>query len=368
MKIVNTGNTYRLYGDDLKSYDKLPAQCYTVRCSQMSGFYLEKHADINVNEDKIYGCHLEKIDKVLRNFNAFKRNLGVILSGDKGIGKSLFAKLLAVKAIEQGLPLIIVDSFIPGIASYIESIEQEVVVLFDEFDKTFGNIRSAENETEAQSSMLTLFDGLAQGKKLFVITCNELRKVSDYLVNRPGRFHYHFRFEYPTDAEIEEYLKDKIETEYYDEIPKVISFSKKVQINYDCLRAIAFELSTGIPFETAIKDLNIINLDSERYNIYLYFENNTRLRYTNAYLDLFSDDETCDIELYDNKSHNVVDVEFNTSDCVMDNTTGRLLVMAENLNLTYIDYYKDEVEALKQSKPLYLVIERKVEKGIHYRV
>lgn len=48
--------------------------------------------------------------------------------------------------MEMGIPLIVVDKFIPGIASYIESIDQEVMVLFDEFDKTFGEVEAADGE------------------------------------------------------------------------------------------------------------------------------------------------------------------------------------------------------------------------------
>ena len=59
----------------------------------------------------------------------------MILSGHKGIGKSLFAKLLSIEAIRNGIPVIIADKYIPGIAAYIESIDQRVMVLFDEFDK-----------------------------------------------------------------------------------------------------------------------------------------------------------------------------------------------------------------------------------------
>ena len=36
-----------------------------------------------------------KANKVLKSFALFKRSMGVILSGDKGIGKSLFARWAA---------------------------------------------------------------------------------------------------------------------------------------------------------------------------------------------------------------------------------------------------------------------------------
>ena len=62
-KIISTGSTFRIYGDDLVTHNQLPAQIYSIRCSQMTGFYLEKHADIEINEDKIYGVHMEKVIK-----------------------------------------------------------------------------------------------------------------------------------------------------------------------------------------------------------------------------------------------------------------------------------------------------------------
>ena len=147
------------------------------------------------------------------------------------------------------------------------------MILFDEFDKIFAET----NDYDPQAEMLTLFDGVSQGKKLFVVTCNELRGLNDFLVNRPGRFHYHFRFEYPSDAEIAEYLEDKIDSAYYNEIGKVISFAKKVNINYDCLRAIAFELQKGESFEEAIKDLNILRIEKEVYNLTIYFNDGTSI-------------------------------------------------------------------------------------------
>ena len=174
MRAISTGSTYKIFDDTLMTYDKLPVQTYVVRFDRQTGFYLEKYVDISITEEKIYGVHISKVDKVLNSFQKFNRSLGVILSGDKGIGKSLFAKLLSVKAMEVGIPLIVVDTYYPGIASYLEAITQETMVLFDEFDKTFGEVRSQDGEASPQTGLLTLFDGISGGKKLYVITCNEL--------------------------------------------------------------------------------------------------------------------------------------------------------------------------------------------------
>ena len=111
MNVVHSGDTFQIYGDALKTYDKLPLGTYDVCFHKMMGFYLTSHSDLVVNEDKIYGSSPAKVEKVLRGFQAVDRNFGVILSGRKGIGKSLFARQLAVRAKDYNLPLIIVSCY-----------------------------------------------------------------------------------------------------------------------------------------------------------------------------------------------------------------------------------------------------------------
>lgn len=271
MNVVHSGNTYQIYGDALKTYNKLPVGTYDVCFSKMMGFYLTSHSDLTVNEEKIYGSTPAKVDKVLRSFNAVDRNFGVILSGRKGIGKSLFARQLAIKARDYGLPLLIVSYYYPGIADFISSIEQEVVVLFDEFEKTF----SGKDDCKPQEEMLSLFDGIDNGKKLFIITCNEVHQLNSYLINRPGRFHYHFILGNPNPDEIKEYMTDKLKPEYHHLIKKIIGFSMNADLTYDVLRAIAFELNMGYSFEETLTDLNISKEGTPKYNIRVEFADGT---------------------------------------------------------------------------------------------
>ena len=366
MKAISIGKRYEIHEDSLKAYDKLPVNTYTVRFDKMSGFYLEARSRLAVTE-KVYGIHPEKADKVLKAFTMFERSLGVILSGSKGIGKSLFARLLSAKAQDAGYPVIIIDQYIPGIAAYIESIEQEVVFLFDEFDKTFGSVCPGANEAAPQSALLSMFDGTAQGKKLVIITCNSLYKLNDYLVNRPGRFHYHFRFDYPSPEEIQAYLTDKLRPAYIGEIRKVILFSKKVALNYDCLRAIAFELNLGLPFEKAIQDLNIINLHEECYNVTLHFHGGRTMTAKRCQLDLFGDDRPERVCLQDEHGRDLLIVEFDPQMCVYDYERHATIVPAEALSLDYIDYYEEETVAeIKKLVPDYLSLSRAAERNLHY--
>ena len=185
--------------------------------------------------------------------------------------------------------------------------------------------------------MLTLFDGLYMGKKLFIITCNELRKLNDFLVNRPGRFHYHFRFAYPNDAEVTEYLQDNIAKEFWGEIPAVAEFAKKVDLNYDCLRAIAFELNMGSTFADAAADLNIINIEKNYYNLTLYFKDGTSFKCDNIALDVFGGHgETNQCWLY-NKKDPSVHITFDPSDNTYDYNKGGMIINGSDVELDYFD-------------------------------
>jgi len=369
MRAISTGSTYKIFDDTLMTYDKLPVQTYVVRFDRQTGFYLEKYVDISITEEKIYGVHISKVDKVLNSFQKFNRSLGVILSGDKGIGKSLFAKLLSIKAMEIGIPLIVVDTYYTGIASYLEAITQETMVLFDEFDKTFGEVRSQDGEASPQTGLLTLFDGISGGKKLYVITCNELYKLNEYLVNRPGRFHYHFRFDYPSAPEIREYMMDKIPEDRFNEIDEIISFSTKVNLNYDCLRAIAFEICNGETFKSAIHDLNIINLYEDRYEVVLMFKNGYKVTSSQAALDLFSGNEY-DINFYDSRYNDICNVGFSIKDSTYEFNLGGNIVPGEQLHIEYEEDKDLPKEALKakQSGVSHLIIRRKQARNIHYAV
>lgn len=367
MKAISIGREYSIYDDSLKTHDLLPANAYYLRFAKMKGFYLEQQPELEIKEDKIYGVHNVKIQKVLSSFKRINRNLGIILSGQKGIGKSLFAKLLAKKAIEEGYPVIIVDSYMPGLSSFIEDIEQEVMVLFDEFDKTFGNVQKKDGEADAQDTLLSLFDGLSNGKKMFVVTCNSLSRLSDYLVNRPGRFHYHFRFDYPTIEEIDEYMKDKLDEQYWGEISKVKDFSAKVSLNYDCLRAIAFELNSGIKFEEAIRDLNIMNMTETRYNIVAYFKNGQKM--ANKWeIDLFDRVNKTDVCLRDNRGRAIGHIEFIPGECKYDINYGCNTISGDKVNFYVDSYYDDEDDYEEVASWIldYVVISRDKEKDLHY--
>lgn len=204
-----------------------------------------------------------------------------------------------------------------------------------------------------------------------MITCNELRKLSEFLVNRPGRFHYHFRFEYPTPEEITEYMQDKLPKDKWSEIPYAVSFSRKVKLNYDCLRAIVFELQTGSSFKDAIVDLNIVNLEREKYSVTLRYENGMVAHCKGVWMDMFAEDNVT-AWLCDRRGYDYVRVSFDPADATWNERIGGNIITQDKLSIDFYDCDDDDreekklIEASKSTKPSYILIKRELGQNIHY--
>ncbi|PUB32496.1 ATPase family protein associated with various cellular activities (AAA) [Promicromonospora sp. AC04] len=251
--IVASGGALRLYGDSVQTYTELPVGTYTIAFSQLSGYSLHRAEPLAPGEETVYGNHAARVQRIITGYAAMNRSLGVILSGDKGMGKSLMIRMLAERMREQhGLPTILVQHSTPGLASFLDELG-EAVVVFDEFEKVFAN----EGEDESQNQFLSLFDGLSTTKRLYVLSVNELGRVNDFMLNRPGRFHYHMRFAYPEPETVATYLRDQVPGILDTQVDQVVDFSHKYDVNFDHLRAIAFEVRLGASFTEVIGDLNI---------------------------------------------------------------------------------------------------------------
>ena len=297
MNVVNAGSRYQIYGEDVKTYKTLPVGTYEVQFSQMQGFYLTQRHDLVVTEDKIYGSSLYKISKVIKSYQYMNRNFGVLLSGQKGIGKSLFVKLLAQEVLKIGLPVVTVTMSVPGIASFISSIDQECAFIFDEFEKIFS-MKDGE-----QDELLTLFDGIDAGRKLFLVTCNDLSQVSEFMINRPGRFHYHFTMSPPSCEEVEEYMKDKLDPKYHDAIRDVVNLANITDMPYDYLRAICVELNQGYSLNEAMGDLNITRTNDTRFDVTAIFSNGMVYEAHACRIDLRSHNrDSANVRNYDKKN------------------------------------------------------------------
>lgn len=171
--------------------DLLPARVYRfVAQETMQGMvYFLEYADMPKQPAKLYGnINLQK-DRILRSYKQQDKNLGVLLHGNGGTGKSTLAKLIAFDVVnELNQPVILVQQdSIKHLEYVLSNLKQPCMFLIDEFEKMF-------EETEDQGFLLTLLDGLYNNNHLFVLTANDQERINRYFFNRPSRIRYNFYY------------------------------------------------------------------------------------------------------------------------------------------------------------------------------
>ena len=272
MKVINFGdNTYRIFGDDLKVEGKLPAGTYDIVFSEMSGYSLVKRADFKTT-GKVYGQHKQLVNQMLTRYEQFDSNFGVILGGRKGTGKTLTARLLSEAFKAKDIPTIIVSKATPGLPDFLQSIEQEVFILFDEFEKVFPKNK----DTDLQSQFLPVFDGLSNTKHFYMITINDYNLLNDYFLGRTGRFYYNIKFDTIGTDEIKEILNDKLSDELKLDLNRLAFILSIINVNYDQLMSIVKELNLGSSIDYIFKYLNLDltkSVYNMQYDFKVFFEN-----------------------------------------------------------------------------------------------
>lgn len=159
---------------------------------------------------KVYDVNQESREMFIKSFRELDKNLGILLKGSKGTGKSIDAKLICR---DINLPIIIIDKKIPNdvdFRAFLNEIEQEFVIFVDEFEKNFKEEGREEKETDhTQEDFLSIMDGLSSGnKKLFLFTVNG--RVSEFLLNRTSRIKYLVKYHGITEELAKMIITDKL--------------------------------------------------------------------------------------------------------------------------------------------------------------
>lgn len=289
MKVINFGdNTYRIFGDDLKVEGKLPAGTYNVLFSEMSGYSLIKRADFETTT-KVYGPHKDLVNQMITRYEQFNSNFGVILGGRKGTGKTMTARLLSEAFKAKDIPTIIISKTTPGLPDFIQSIEQEVFILFDEFEKVFPKGNS--DTKDLQSQFLPVFDGLSNTKHFYMVTINDYNKLNDYFLGRTGRFYYNITFDAIGKDEITEILNDKLDESLKLDINRLSFILSIIDVNYDQLMSIIKELNLGSSIDYIFKYLNLdlsTTLYKMTYDVKIFFNNGDIAEEQNLYVNIMN--------------------------------------------------------------------------------
>lgn len=232
-KFFKTGNTFKVApGDSVDIRDELPAGNYVLKVNPMTGFFLEI-ADSFQMPSKIYGDCLKNCDRILNTFRSRDGNTGVMLVGEKGSGKTLLARQVAMTS---AMPTIIINTDFSGdeFNSFLSSITQPTIILFDEFEKVYS--------VKDQEKILTLLDGTYQSKKLFLMTSNSKWSLDTNLKNRPGRIFYLLEFEGLGEEFIRQFCLDRLEDKSrVDEVVKISTLFD--EFNFDMLNSFVEEIN-----------------------------------------------------------------------------------------------------------------------------
>lgn len=237
---LKSGNTFRVSSKEaMDLHEALPAGNYVVKEMPMDGpLYLE-HIESFEIKGKRYGDLDKNTDRILNTFMDRSSSTGVMLAGEKGSGKSLLAKNLAIEAAKRmDIPCIVINAPWVGdkFNAFMQMIEQPCMVLFDEFEKVY--------DSDDQEKALTLLDGVFPSKKLFVLTCNDKWRIDSHMRNRPGRLFYMLEYKGLDANFITEYCNDNLKADLLKHTEKLCQIAALFsQFNFDMLKATVEEMN-----------------------------------------------------------------------------------------------------------------------------
>lgn len=234
---VRNGNTFRVADNNsIDLHNHLPVGNYVIKQDQFGGMFLEQ-VDSFTRIGKVYGDATRNAERIIRTFlDRAGKSTGVLLTGEKGSGKTLLAKTLSLDLADNGIPTILINSPWRGDSfnKLIQDIDQPCMVLFDEFEKVY--------DSNEQEQMLTLLDGVYPSQKLFVLTCNDKWRIDHHMRNRPGRIFYMIDFKGLSQEFIVEYCEDNLNNKSH--IQSVCTIAGLfAEFNFDMLKALVEEMN-----------------------------------------------------------------------------------------------------------------------------
>ena len=255
---VQTGINFNRMQGPIISYNEIPVGVYKISMSKQ-GFYLEYVMSEFVFDYKIYGLQEDFINHVIKTYNeAQTGNLGILLNGTKGTGKTVAAKMIANRL---HLPVIIVQNMGQEMnlqmMNYLSTeINFDCVFFFDEYEKTFNK----------DTTILSFMDGVynSESRKVFLLTTNTL-SIDRNLIGRPSRILYLKKF---GNLEIEaasEFLDDTLNNKEYKQ--EVLEFINLLSIStIDILKSVVKEINIhGIEEFRKFKSYFNVEINSYTY-------------------------------------------------------------------------------------------------------
>lgn len=243
------------------SHEKLPIGNYLLCFNESTNqYFLKKQEDFAVPK-VIYGDY-SYVNRWKKSFENTEKNLGVLLSGYKGNGKTLVARNFC-NTVQA--PVIFITTGYSGVefeAFITNPIFNGCIIFIDEYEKIYNEDR------DNIDVLLSIMDGLYNTHLLFLLTVNDSRLMSDKLKNRLGRVKYHKTFNTLDKSVIDGVVEDLlINKDYKQSLFEVIEFIPT--ISFDILTTLINEMNLfDEPATTCVKHLNLVK-EEVYYDIHI---------------------------------------------------------------------------------------------------
>jgi len=272
-----TGNMY-YPGEISDQFDKIPPGIYRWGLDKFENPLLYHTAEAFTFNHKIYGMEKVFIERVRKTYKETTGNMGILLNGTKGTGKTITSKLIAN---DLGLPVILVTEKNEKLIPFLNDLQQEVIIFIDEYEKYYSNY---------DNTLLTILDGVltTEYRKFFLLTTNEIH-INQYLLQRPGRLRYIKTFSDLTLETVNEVLDDLLKHKARkDQCIKFISELSIITI--DLVKAVIEEVNIHNEDPALFKNIfNVTSSDDSTYNLFKIEDGKEKLFIEYAYFNIQPD-------------------------------------------------------------------------------
>lgn len=244
--------------------EKLQPHVYLLNFDQFRGtYYLSRLQEKYEFKFKVYGKDDAFVNRCVKAYENTNDNMGILLNGIKGTGKTVTAQMIS-NSLNQ--PVILINKNyekIGGVDTFINSIEQNVTIFIDEYEKIY-------NES---SSLLSLMDGTFknQYRRVFLFTTNNLR-IEENMVSRPNRIRYIKNYKNLSSDIVNELIDDLLDPSLMKYKENILAYLSRVSIlSIDVVKNTINECNIFSEQPEKFEDIfNVTKTPVDTYDIKLY--------------------------------------------------------------------------------------------------